>query len=196
MLVMFPFYFSVVLHFALVICVSYNLNLSIFVLDNVLLINISKSNCNKICFRKLENQLIVEVIVFSKSLSQSQKIKGEWRKEHKTMNKYIIIEEMILRVAGQSQQVPHVHFLSLIPFMGTRSPTNWPARIWVASQLCRWEHCTCITEVMGLNPVEDTQKKKTFQCTYETHWDWLASVRVISSIHLLTTLHKHFFHST
>lgn len=129
-------------------CVSYNLNLSIFVLDNVLLINISKWNCNKICFRKLENQLIVEVIVFSKSLSQSQKIKGEWRKEHKAMNKYIIIEEMILRLAGQSQQVPRA--LSFThSFHGNTSPTNWPARIWVASQLCRWEHFTSITEVMG-----------------------------------------------
>lgn len=29
---------------------------------------------------------------------------------------------MILRLAGQSQQVPHVHFLSLIPFTGTRAP--------------------------------------------------------------------------
>lgn len=38
------------------------------------------------------------------------------------MNKYIIIEEMILRLAGQSQQVPHVHFLSLISFTGTRAP--------------------------------------------------------------------------
>ena len=52
-------------------CASYNLNLSIFVLANVLVINISKWNCNKICFRKLENQLIIEIIVFSRSLSQS-----------------------------------------------------------------------------------------------------------------------------
>lgn len=29
---------------------------------------------------------------------------------------------MILRLAGQSQQVPHVHFLSLISFTGTRAP--------------------------------------------------------------------------
>ena len=36
------------------------------------------------------------------------------------------------------------------------SSTNWPLHIWVGS-LLRWlEHCTCIAEVMGSNPVEDT----------------------------------------
>lgn len=85
------------------------------------------------------------------------------------MNKYIIIEEMILRLAGQSQQVPHVHFLSLISFTGTRAPQiDLLASEWLHSPVGESTASASQRSWVGIL-LKTLKKKKTFQCTYETH---------------------------
>lgn len=86
------------------------------------------------------------------------------------MNKYIIIEEMILRLAGQSQQVPHVHFLSLIPFTGTRAPQiDLLASEWLHSPVGESTAPASQRSWVGILLKTLQKKTKTFRCTYETH---------------------------
>ena len=103
------------------------------------------------------------------------------------------IEEMILTLSGQAQWLSHIETSTSIETSTGCEPMTSVMPVQCSHHVHR-HLCNCISiaEVMGSNPVEDTRFSGLH--IWDNRRDCPASVSIISSIHLSTTLHKRFFH--